>query len=417
MSKLEENQEKMRIRTQANNANLHTERGMKALEESMEADGTIGAVTLAADGEAFDGSARLEKLEELGLLDDAIYVRTDGTKPIIHIREDIPTADDPRARRLGVAANRVPQLNLNWNAALLAQLNEEGVLAPNMFHGGEMKLLVAEAKEKPEPGAGGDDFDTTPDDTVEPTCKTGEIWQIGEHRLAVGDCTNQALMDRLFNGQMAQMVFTDPQYNVDYGENMVDKTLLKRIQNDKMLPQAWKEFVQKWMDHILFVCQGAIYICMSDKELALCTQTFEKRGGHFSSYIIWVKDRFVMGMKDFHSRHETLIYGWPEGVKHEWYSDRTKDDVWEIPRPQKSEDHTTQKPLELVQRALEYSSKVGDIVHDPFGGSGTTLIECHRQNRVCYMSEIDPANCDVIIKRAIAEGIEPIQREEVGYDG
>jgi DNA modification methylase len=231
--------------------------------------------------------------------------------------------------------------------------------------------------------------------------KVGDVWTIGNHRLMCGDSTNNNDVDKLMMGEKASMVFTDPPYNVDYGANENHPShKIRTIVNDKMSDSDWNKFVVGYMKSIFRMTDGNIYISMSDKELGHMQSTFRDCGGKWASFIIWVKDSLVLSAKDYHSRHETILYGWKEGAKERLrVEDRKQDDVWEIDRPKKSEDHPTMKPVALVERAINNSSKQGWIIGDLFLGSGTTMVACENLHRKCYGMEITPNYCAVILQR------------------
>jgi DNA modification methylase len=244
------------------------------------------------------------------------------------------------------------------------------------------------------------DEDAVPETPIEPKTKLGDIYILGNHRLMCGDSTSLDQIEKLLEGEMADMAFTDPPYNVDYGNSNNPKHKSRQIMNDKMNDDDWNTFVNDYITALLTYCHGNIYIAMSDKELGHMQLTFEKLGGKWASFIVWVKDRLVLSGKDYHSRHETILYGWKDGVSdRQRVEDRTETDVWEIKRPSNSELHPTMKPVELVERALTNSSKSGNIVLDLFGGSGTTMIAAERLGRKARLMELDPKYCDVIVKR------------------
>ncbi len=390
------------IRPQQNNANAHTPRGMGMLEGSIQRDGWIGAITVAADGETFDGSARVEVTAANGMLDDAIVVETDGTRPIVVKRTDIATADDPRAKRLSVAANRVAELNLAWEPGVLAEMRDDPEVALGaLFTPAEMADL-AQPAETSAPGAGGDEFDATPDDG--PTrAQLGDLWQIGPHRLLVGDCTDAANVARLMGGERADMVFTDPPYGVDYVGKTKDALV---IDNDNLGDDGTRELVRDIMTVAPLREGGSFYVCSpagnteTAFRLALREAKLELR-----QCIVWVKQHFVMGRQDYHWRHESILYGWKAGAGHYFVDDRTQDTVWEIDRPAVNADHPTMKPIGLVEKAIRNNSRASEIVYDGCLGSGTTLIAAHRTGRRCYGCELSPRYADVILRRAEAEGL------------
>lgn len=248
-----------------------------------------------------------------------------------------------------------------------------------------------------------DDFDCTPPE--EPTTKIGDIYQLGDHRLICGDSTDPNDIEKLMQGQKAQMVFTDPPWNVNYGDIDEDNPQgykARKILNDYMPTEEFKNFMfMAFQNMSESIVDGAmVYVVMSAQEWGNLMLTLAENDFHWSSTIIWNKDRIVLSRKDYHTKYEPIWYGWKDtSPRIHPLQDRTQSDVWDIPRPTKSELHPTTKPVELVARALENSSNKNDICLDLFGGSGTTLIACEQLNRRCYMAELDPKYCDVIIKR------------------
>jgi DNA modification methylase len=217
----------------------------------------------------------------------------------------------------------------------------------------------------------------------------------------VGDACDVGDVSRLFGETKAAMCFTDPPHNVSLGDHGGQQRgqRRRRIQNDALPADQWVAFCRGWARNLLVSVDGALYICMSTKEWPTVSCVLEEEGGHWSDTIIWSKDRFVLGCADYQRGYEPIWYGWREGVKHHWCGDRTQGDVWQIPRPSESELHPTMKPLALIERAIENSSRPGDLVADFFLGSGSTLIAVERTGRVCYGAEIDPHYVDVAIAR------------------
>jgi len=241
----------------------------------------------------------------------------------------------------------------------------------------------------------------------------GDLWRLGDHRLLCGDSTTVGDVERLLGGKKAAMAFTDPPYNVSLGDHGGQQrgSRRRRIANDALSPEAWEAFVRAWAQNLLTHVNGAIYVCMSTKEWPGVSHVLEELGGHWSDTIIWAKDRFVLGRADYQRQYEPIWYGWREGASHHWCGDRDQGDVWTIPRPADSELHPTMKPLELVERAIQNSSKPGDGALDLFLGSGTTLIAAERTGRICYAMELEPAYVDVAIRRWEAFTGERAQRE------
>lgn len=249
-----------------------------------------------------------------------------------------------------------------------------------------------------------DDFDCTPPE--EPKAKLGDIYQLGNHRLMCGDSTKEEDVNKLLNTQLADLLFTDPPYNVSI-ENK-SKEILKsknysHIENDNLSNNDFKDFLKKIFtnannslktdaSYYIFSCQGG------DSEMMMMMMMREC-GIKCRHQIIWVKDApvFSMGRLDYDYKHEPILYGWKD--KHNFYRKGEQDkSVWEFKRTA-NKLHPTMKPIELIANALNNSTKVGDIVLDLFGGSGSTLIACEQLNRKCYMMEFDPHYVDVIIDR------------------
>lgn len=265
-----------------------------------------------------------------------------------------------------------------------------------------------------------------------PVSQTGSVYQLGKHRLMCGDSTMVDQIEKLMGGSKADMVFTDPPYNVNYGNTMKDKLRHKAskspartILNDNF--ETNEDFYQFLYDSISafrpFV-SGDVYIAMSSSELHTLQKAFIDCDGHWSTFIIWVKNHFTLGRSNYQRQYEPILYGWFEGSSHYWsgirklgdvikqedaFVDSAGDvyikaegiptDIWEVSRPSRSVEHPTMKPIALCARAIQNSSKQENVVLDVFGGSGSTLIACEQLNRLCYMMEMDPRYCDVIRKR------------------
>ena len=229
----------------------------------------------------------------------------------------------------------------------------------------------------------------------------GAGWQLGSHRLFQGDAADAAFVARCLGGQPADMVFTDPPYNVAYGAHggkAADRPA-RRLINDAMPADEWEAFCRAWAASLTANVAGAMYICMSSREWPLVCRALAEAGAHWSDTIIWFKDRFTLGRADYQRSYEPIWYGWPAGRQRQWHGGRDQGDVWPIPRPAASPLHPTQKPLALVERAIENSSPPGAVVLDPFCGAGTTLIACERTGRCGVGIEIDPRYVAATIAR------------------
>ena len=240
--------------------------------------------------------------------------------------------------------------------------------------------------------------------------KSGDLWQVGEHRLLCGDSMKKEDVEWVMGGEKADMVFTDPPYGV--AVNTGSKTDLKArnrrtdgatIKNDAMKPEQFRAFILTVFKEIYPVIKdgGVLYICHAEAlgMDVIFRSTFAEAGFKPAEIIVWVKDVFAFGRQDYHWRHEPIIYGWKEGAAHFFIDDHTQDTVWNIPRPKRSEEHPTMKPVELPQRAIANSSRAGEFIYDPFLGSGTTMVACQNLNRKCRGIEISEAYCAVILQR------------------
>ena len=238
-----------------------------------------------------------------------------------------------------------------------------------------------------EPTEGLTDPDEVPEAPEEPKTKLGDLYILGEHRLLCGDSTKAEDVEKLMNGEKADMVFTDPPYGVDYqGINNDDRQGLPVLLSLSFAAMANAT-----------KAGAGMYIFHSDRCADIFNQIFRDHF-HFSSMIIWAKNSLTLSQTDYQSQHEPCLYGWLEGEPHRFYGDRKQVSVWEFDK-QRISGHTTPKPVDLIERALENSSRANEVVLDLFLGSGSTLIAAEQTRRKCYGMELDPKYCDVIVKR------------------
>jgi DNA modification methylase len=360
-----------------------------------------------------------------------------GLDQVPVIRAEDLTEKQVKAFR--IADNKTAELS-EWDDELLA-MELEGL--EDMFTGfsdGEIDALL---NQDGPAGVIEDDFEVVLPE--EPKAKPGDIYQMGNHRLMCGDSTKLEDVQKLMGGELADMVFTDPPYNVDYtgGTNEALK-----IKNDNMDDSTFYNFLYDAFSCMLEVTKlgGGIYICHADSEGINFRSAMVNAGWLLKQCIIWAKNSLVLGRQDYHWRHEPILYGWKPGAAHKWYGGRKQDTViedskfvtiteagdgfnihiddgvdtvvfkvpsyeieyaaddfgttvWRVDRPSRNAEHPTMKPIELVARAIRNSSKKDNIVLDTFGGSGSTLIACEQLNRACYTMELDPVYVDVIIER------------------
>ena len=366
---------------------------LAALTESIRAFGFVDPVIARrADQCVIGGHQRLLAARRLG----------HKTVPVIFV-----DLDDDQAHLLNLALNRISG---TWDEQLLALLlsdlsgESEVDLSLTGFGEDEVKTLLRKLDGREKRGRIEDfDIDAVLDELEKGAAGTqsGDLWQLGEHRLLCGDATNADDVARLLDGTPAAMAFTDPPYNVALGDHRGQGrgTRKRRIANDAMPEAEWQRFCERWAANLIVNVSGALYVCMSSKEWPVVSRILAEAGAHWSDTIIWAKDRFVLGRADFQRQYEPIWYGWPERAKHQWHGGRDQGDVWSIPRPQDSPLHPTQKPLALVERAIENSSRSGNAVLDLFLGSGTTLIACERTGRVCRGLELDPRYVLTAVRR------------------
>ena len=244
-----------------------------------------------------------------------------------------------------------------------------------------------------------DDFEV-PADGIETDIVLGDLFEIGEHRLLCGDSTQTDTFEKLMNGQLADLVVTDPPYNVAYEGKTKDKL---KIDNDNMSNGDFYQFLYDFYTALGAYTKkgGSWYVWHADSEGANFRLAMANAGIMVKQCLIWVKNSMVMGRQDYQWKHEPCLYGWKEGASHGWYSDRKQTTVLNFDRPSRNAEHPTMKPVILFSYQIENSSKQGDIVADAFAGSGTTMIACEQLNRKAYVVEFDPRYCQVIIDRMI----------------
>ena len=371
------------------------------------------------------GDPAYEKLmlsiEQFGYVDPIIW--NERTKHVVGGHQRLKILKERGAEHIDVAAidcepEREKALNITLNkvtgewempklVSLLKNIEDTGMqLELTGFTLKEVdKLYQQAAREKG--NLSEDDFDVDEHtDAIEiPTTKHGDVWLIKGHRLMCGDSKEMEDVKKLMNGNKARFCFTDPPWNVKYGysphpswKTGEDRTIL----NDDMSSEEFYEFLLSTFKSLENICEKGcpIYVAMSAQEWHNIHRALLECNFHWSSTIIWYKDSFVLSRKDYHTQYEPLWYGWLSGAARLCeLRDKQQSDVWEIKRPKKSKVHPTMKPLALVGKAINNSSRKGDIVVDLFAGSGSTLLACEQTERVNYSMELSPKYCDVIVDR------------------
>jgi site-specific DNA-methyltransferase (adenine-specific) len=329
------------------------------------------------------GHTRLEAARSLGMTEVPVHIATGLT------------ANQIKAYRL--ADNRVGE-EAEWDAGMLglelADLKLDGFdLALTGFDADELAAILEPSVLLPDA-----DLDAVPDAPVEPITKLGDRIVLGRHTLVCGDSTDAGAWDALLAGRQAGMVWTDPPYGVSYVGKTKDALT---IENDALDEDGLRDFLQSVLSLAWSHCRdgGSWYVASPPGRLQQVFDTLLCELEVRRQCLSWVKDQFVMGRSDYHYRHEPIFYGWKQGAAHTWNGGRKQDSVLEIPRPRANKEHPTMKPVALIQRCIENSSNADDLIVDPFGGSGSTLLAAEVCGRSAALIELSPAYCDVIVKR------------------
>jgi len=363
----------------------------------------------------------LRSIEEFGYVEPIIWNERTGNIVGGHQRfkilkqlghTEIPCViinlDEQREKALNVALNKISgEFDLPLLSDLLYELSSDGFdVSLTGFDMAEIDRLF-QSRARMQGQIEEDDFDAEAEAAkiTEPVTKPGDIWLLGKHRLMCGDSTDSGAIARLMDGKRVQMIFVDPPWNVDYGSDAKHPSWKPRqILNDKMSTEDFYQFLLSAFKAMASVCEpGAMtYMVMSGQEWGTAMNTMKEAGFHWSSTIIWAKDTLVLSRKDYHTQYEPIWYGWLEGEKRLCpLQDRKQSDLWQIDRPKRSDEHPTMKPIALAGKAINNSSRPGDMVLDSFGGSGTTLLAAEQSDRLNCSMELDPKYCDVIVKRYI----------------
>jgi DNA modification methylase len=371
----------------ARNARTHSDEQVAQIAASIVEFGFTNPVLAGSDGVIIAGHGRLAAAQRLGLAE----------VPVVVLDHLTPT----QRRALIIADNRIAE-NSGWDPELLRL--EIDALRDDAF---DLSLTGFDSEalddlfEGDEPEQTGQtDDDQIPEVQETPISQPGDVWLLGPHRLLCGDATKPESYDLLLQGQPVDLIWSDPPYNVNYANSAKDKLRGKNraILNDN-LGEGFYDFLRDALTPALANCQGAVYLAMSSSELDTLQSAFRVAGGHWSTFIIWAKNTFTLGRADYQRQYEPILYGWPEGKQRHWCGDRDQGDVWHIKKPAKNDLHPTMKPVELVERCIRNSSKPGQTVLDPFGGSGTTLIAAEKSGRQARLMELDPKYVDVIVRR------------------
>lgn len=352
------------------------------IKKSITEFGYVAPVIVNSNMTVIGGHQRLKILKELGYTDvECVIVDLDPNKE----------------KALNIALNKISgDWDDNKLEELLAELKQTDIdMDITGFSFDEVDEILKDIT-----GSKEDDFDIQQalDEIDEPITKTGDIWILGKHRLMCGDSTQKEQVLRLMNNQEADMILTDPPYNVDYEGKTADAL---KIENDNMNETEFYNFLLDSFRNMYESVKhgGSVYVFHADTEGLNFRNAFKSCGFKLAQCLVWVKNTFVMGRQDYQWRHEPILYGWKEGAGHYFVDDRKQSTVLEFDKPSKNAEHPTMKPVDLLVYLIKNSSKENDLILDLFGGSGSTLIAATQTQRRCYTMELDPKYCDVIIKR------------------
>lgn len=361
------------------------------------------------------GDAEYEKLkrsiEQFGYVEPVIWNKTTsrvvGGHQRLKVLMDMGMAevdcvvvemDEDKEKALNIALNKISG---DWDKDKLALLiaDLQGADFDVSLTGFEPAEIDDLFKETLKDGVKDDDFDVGAELEKPTMTKPGDIWTLGRHRLICGDSTKAETYDLLMGSTKANLVITDPPYNVNY-EGSAGK-----IKNDNMADDAFYHFLLDAYTqmHSAMADDASIYVFHADTEGLNFRRAFADAGFYLSGCCIWKKQSLVLGRSPYQWQHEPCLYGWKKNGKHQWYTGRKETTIWEFDKPKKNGDHPTMKPIPLLAYPIMNSSMSNSVVLDPFGGSGSTLIACEQTDRICYTVELDEKFCDVIVKRYIEQ--------------
>ena len=365
-----------------NNARTHSPEQITKLRSSLREFGFINPVIIDRDYGVIAGHGRI------------LAAKEEGIKEVPCVFADHLTEAQKKAYI--IADNRMA-MDAGWDEELLRVEIEalQGMDFDPLLTGFDEKELAALFDDGAE--AKDDDFDVDEELEKPVFSKTGDVWTLGRHRLVCGDSTKAETYETLMQGKKANLVVTDPPYNVNY-EGSAGK-----IKNDNMAAEKFYQFLLDAFTNMEKVMaeDASIYVFHADTEGLNFRRAFTDAGFYLSGCCIWKKPSLVLGRSPYQWQHEPVLYGWKKNGKHQWYSDRKQTTIWEFEKPRKNADHPTMKPIPLLAYPITNSSMSNTLILDPFGGSGSTLIACEQTDRSCCTIELDEKYCDVIVKRYV----------------
>ena len=364
----------------ARNARKHSDQQIRQIAQSIRENGFVNPVLVDKHGNVIAGHGRILAAQQIGLTEVPVIV-------LDHLTET-------QIQALRLADNRIAE-NAGWDEKML----EAELAALRAEHVDLMSLGFAELELKRIL----DEFESTVDEDAaplppdQPITRLGDLWNLGEHRLLCGDSTLPQNLAEVLEGRSADLIYADLPYNVAYSGSPGTATP-RPILNDN-LGDEFGTFLSRSCVAMLSVAGGAIYLSMGCSELHALYKAFTDAGGHWSTYVVWVKNTFTLGRSDLQHQFEPILYGWKKGAPHFFCGERNLSDVWHIDKPHVNDLHPVMKPVQLIERAIMYSSKKADLVLDPFAGSCPTAIACQKTGRRARLIELDPKYVDVGIRR------------------
>ena len=367
-----------------NNARTHSPEQINKLRSSLREFGFINPVIIDRDFGVIAGHGRI------------LAAKEEGIAEVPCVFADHLTEAQKKAYIL--ADNRMA-MDAGWDEELLRV--EIEALQAEAF---DLSLTGFDEKElsdlfKDDADVQEDDFDVDAELEKPTFSKSGDVWTLGRHRLLCGDSTKAETFETLMQGRKANLVVTDPPYNVNY-EGTAGK-----IKNDNLADEKFYQFLFDAFSNIekVMADDASIYVFHADTEGLNFRKAFSDAGFYLSGCCIWKKPSLVLGRSPYQWQHEPCLYGWKKSGKHQWYADRKQTTIWEFEKTKKNTDHPTMKPIPLLAYPIQNSSMSNTLILDPFGGSGSTLIACEQTDRSCYTIELDEKYCDVIVKRYIEQ--------------
>lgn len=372
----------------AGNSRTHTPEQINKIRSSLRAFGFINPVIIDKNKGIIAGHGRVDA------------ARAEGIKKVPCVLADHLTEAQKKA--YVIADNRLAE-DAAWDEEMLkaeieALQGEDFDIMLTGFDESEIADLFADDNVGED-----DDYDVDAELEKPVFSKAGDIWTLGRHRLICGDSTKPETYEALMQGRKANLVVTDPPYNVDY-QGSAGKIKNDNMEDDKFYTFLLDAFTQM---HAAMADDASIYVFHADTEGLNFRKAFADAGFYLSGCCIWKKPSLVLGRSPYQWQHEPCLFGWKKAGKHQWYSNRKQTTIWEFEKSKRNSEHPTMKPIPLLCYPITNSSMSNTVVLDPFGGSGSTLIACEQTERSCYMVELDEKFCDVIVRRYI---------EQVGTD-